>query len=71
MLLRLLIGLDDNEQAVRQLWGGFNPSLEERYKRELLVQRVRALPQDERDASSLVKVDLAEELLVQLKQVPT
>ena len=71
MLLRLLIGLDDNEQAVRQLWGGFNPSLEERHERELLVQRVRALPQDERDASSLVAVDLAEELLVQLEQVST
>ena len=57
--------------AVRQLRLHVNPSLEERHQRELLVQRVRALPQDERDASSLVKVDLAEELLVQLEQVPT
>ena len=69
MLLRLLLGLDDNEQAVCQLWGGFNPPLEERHERELLVQRVWTLPQDERDPSSLVTVDLAEELLVQLKQV--
>ena len=68
MLLRLLIGLDDNEQAVRQLWGGFNPSLEERHERELLVQRVWTLPQDERDGQAVGQVDKSE---VQLEQVPT
>ena len=57
--------------TVRQLRLYVNPSLEERHQRELFVQRVRTLPQDERDTSSLVTVDLAEELLVKLKQVST
>ena len=54
--------------TVRQLRLHFNPSLEERHKRELLVQRVRALPQDERDGQAVGQVDKSE---VQLEQVST
>ena len=50
--------------AVRQLRLHVNPSLEERHQRELLVQRVRALPQDERDSQAVGQVHKSE---VQLK----